>query len=288
MGKYLVNLVVQKRATFALNPEKGVSVTTRIATNDLSMSNAERDERTVELLTEALDRDPLHRRAIEAEVVALNASLAHYLANRYRRRGISDEDLRQVALLGLMKAIRGFTPGRATGFAAYAIPTIRGELRRHFRDAGWTIRPPRRIQELQPRIRSTQAELVHTLHREPTVQELATALGVEIDDILEATAVDSCFTPQSLDAPIRGNSGDLTIEPAFDDHGFDDAEARVVLEPALTSLAARDRRILDLRFSDGLTQAQIGEVIGISQMQVSRILTRVLGQMREIIEGAAA
>lgn len=264
--------------------------TARIAMNDVHVpvSNAERDQRTVQLLTDAAAGDPCDRQAVEAEVVALNASLAHYLANRYRRRGISDEDLRQVALLGLMKAIRGFTPGRPTGFAAYAIPTIRGELRRHFRDAGWTIRPPRRIQELQPRIRSTQAELVHTLHRDPTVEELATALGVEIDDILEATAVDSCFTPQSLDAPIRGSSGDLTIEPAFDDQGFDDAEARVVLEPALRGLAERDRQILDLRFAEGLTQAQIGEAIGISQMQVSRILTRVLGQMRAAIVGEAA
>lgn len=265
--------------------------TARIEKNDVDspLTNAERDQRTVELLTDAMDGDPLDREAAEAEAVALNVSLAHYLANRYRRRGIADDDLRQVALLGLMKAIRGFTPGRPTGFAAYAIPTIRGELRRHFRDAGWTIRPPRRIQELQPRIRSTEAELVHTLHRQPTVRELATALGVEVDDVLEATSVDSCFTPHSLDAPIRSSGdGDLTIEPAFDERGFNDAETRVVLEPALRGLGERDRRILDLRFAEGLTQAQIGELIGISQMQVSRILTRVLGEMRAVIVGEAA
>lgn len=250
-----------------------------------SISNAERDRRTVELLT---DVDPRDREAAEAEVIALNTTLVNHLAARYRRRGIADDDLRQVAFLGLMKAVRGFTPGRTTGFAAYAIPTILGELRRHFRDAGWTVRPPRRIQELQPRIRSAEASLIQALQRPPTAHELARVLDVEIVDVLEATAVDSCFTPQSLDAPLPGGSGELRIEIADEDAGFRGVETRVVLEPVLRGLAERDRRVLDLRFVECLSQAQIGELIGISQMQVSRILTRVLDQMRDAIIDDAA
>jgi RNA polymerase sigma-B factor len=250
-------------------------------------TNAERDQLTVDLLAEAARSDPAHRRATETQAVELNLPLARYLASRYRHRGIPDDDLQQVAYLGLMKAIRGFTPGRETGFAAYAIPTIRGELRRHFRDTGWTIRPPRRIQELQAQIRSTNAELTQSLNRTPTVSEIAERLEVSIENVLEASSVDSCFTPNSLDAPLRG-SDELSHEPGAEDPGFARTEARVVIEPALRDLAERDRLILDLRYVNGLTQKEIGDQIGLSQMQVSRILSRVLDSMRASIVGAAA
>lgn len=242
-------------------------------------SNIERDQRTVELLVEALEGDPLHREALEAEAIELNLPLARYLASKYQNRGIASEDLRQVAYLGLMKAVRGFTPGRETGFAAYAIPTIRGELRRHFRDTGWTIRPPRRIQELRASVRAAQAELTQTLSRTPTAAEIAAALEVEVEDVLEASSVDSCFTPNSLDAPVA-ESDDLINEPGKVDLEFERTETRVVLELALRDLADRDRYILDLRYFEGLTQREIGEQIGISQMQVSRILSRVLDTIR--------
>ncbi|MCW2855150.1 MAG: sigma-70 region 4 domain protein [Marmoricola sp.] len=253
-----------------------------------AMSNAERDERTIDLLTEAMDGDQVDRETAEAEAVALNMPLVHYLAGMYRRRGIADEDLHQVACVGLMKAIRGFTPGRSTGFAAYAIPTIRGELRRHFRDAGWTIRPPRRIQELQPRIRRAEADLVQQLQRSPTVNELAAALDVEIDDVLEAASVGSCFAPRSLDAPVSFENADVRIDLATDGREFAHLETWLLLEPAMTILSERDRRILHLRFVDDLSQSQIGELIGLSQMQVSRILGRILDQMRGAILGQAA
>lgn len=252
------------------------------------MSNAERDQRTVELLIESSEAtDPVVRLAAREEAVELNLPLARYLASRYQRRGIPNDDLEQVACVGLMKAIKGFSPDRTNGFAAYAIPTIRGELRRHFRDAGWTVRPPRRIQELQARIRATEAEMIQLLQRTPTVQELAEALEVDIDDVLEASAVDSCYTPNSLDAPIPG-SDEVTSDPGTLDPAFASTEARLVLEPALKDLGERDRRILEMRFTDGLTQQQIGEQIGISQMQVSRILARILETMRESIVGQAA
>lgn len=248
----------------------------------------ERDQRTIELLNKASDAGPGDRQALEAEAIELNVPLARYLASRYQRRGIASDDLEQVAYLGLMKAIRGFRPDEATSFAAYAIPTIRGELRRHFRDAGWTIRPPRRVQELQPRIRSVEAELVQVLHRYPTVTELAEALDVDVDAILEATSVDSCFTPHSLDAPLQGEDCDLVADPGSCDPAFARTDVRLVLEPALAELGERDRRILDLRFVDGLSQREIGQAVGISQMQVSRILTRVLDQLRGAIVGEAA
>jgi RNA polymerase sigma-B factor len=251
------------------------------------LTNAERDQVTVDLLTQATDADPLRQQELRSEAIELNIPLARYLASRYQRRGIPSDDLEQVAYLGLVKAVRGFTPGRVTGFAAYAIPTIRGELRRHFRDTGWTIRPPRRIQELQARVRSTTAELTQILNRTPTVKEIAAELEVDVEEVLEASSVDSCFTPSSLDAPVPGNE-DLSNDPGTLDPEFDRSEARVVLAPALEDLGERDRKILDLRFVEGLTQKEIGEVVGISQMQVSRILARVLDTMRESILGQAA
>lgn len=214
--------------------------------------------------------------------------LAVNLARRYSRRGISDDDLRQVAFLGLLKAVRGFCPDRSDSFTAYAIPTIRGELRRHFRDSGWTVRPPRRIQELQARVRSVEADLVQSFHRSPTVRELAEAVGADVDDVTETIAAGSCFTPLSLDAPISENGQDLgsTLEDL--DLEFASADARLLLGPAVRRLGDRDRTVLELRFFQGLTQQQIGNQLGVSQMQVSRILNRILATLRGEIVGQAA
>jgi RNA polymerase sigma-B factor len=286
--------VVEKSATFSLNPEKGeFSVATatldspNLTVRTAPTSNAERDQLTVELLVQAQQGDPLHRQSAEAEAVELNLPLARYLASRYRGRGIPEDDLVQVAYVGLMKAVRGFSPERTNGFAAYAIPTIRGELRRHFRDTGWTVRPPRRIQELQAQIRSCEAELVQEFQRTPTVKEIAAALEVDVEDVIEASSVDSCYSPKSLDAPLPG-SDELASDPGTTDPEFDVAEARMILAPALNELRGRDRQILELRFVEGLTQQEIGKIVGISQMQVSRILTRVLNEMRQTIDGQAA
>jgi RNA polymerase sigma-B factor len=271
-------------------------VTTEYRTKTLTdvqvkgLSNSERDRLTVELLVEAGSGDDFGRRAARDRAVELNLGLARYLASRYQGRGIALEDLQQVASMGLVKAVRGFSPERANSFAAYAIPTIRGELRKHFRDAGWTVRPPRRIQELQARVRATEAELVQRLQRSPSVRELAEELDIEIDAVLEATSVDSCFTPWSLDAPVRVENGSATAPADLGDWDpdFDSAEARLVLEPAIRGLRSRDRTVLQLRFVEGLTQQEIGDRVGVSQMQVSRILNRVLGELRVSILGAAA
>jgi RNA polymerase sigma-B factor len=256
------------------------------------LSNTERDRLTIDLLIAASSGDDeLSRRAARDRAVELNLPLARYLAGAYQGRGIALEDLQQVASLGLLKAVRGFSPDRANSFAAYAIPTIRGELRKHFRDAGWTVRPPRRIQELQARIRATEAELVQRLRRTPSVRELAEELEIEIDAVLEATSVDSCFTPYSLDAPLptdHGSSSSIQADLGDWDPDFDSAEARLMLAPAIRALSNRDRTVLELRFVEGLTQQQIGERVGVSQMQVSRILNRVLAELRVSILGSAA
>ena len=256
-----------------------------------NLSNADRDRMTVDLLVEAANGDDLTRKNARDRAVELNLPLARYLAGTYTNRGIATEDLQQVASLGLLKAVRGFSPERSNSFAAYAIPTIRGELRKHFRDAGWTVRPPRRIQELQARIRAAEAELIQQLQRSPSVREIAAELDVEIDEVLEATSVDSCFTPHSLDAPVPvdgGSSNAVQADLGGWDPEFASAEARLVLGPAIRGLGERDRTVLRLRFVEGLTQQQIGEQVGVSQMQVSRILNRVLAQLRDSIVGGQA
>ncbi len=294
--------MVEKRATLPAVPPRGLPVlsssvsATIVPTSHTAVTEQEtqtlqqrtRDQQSVELLTRASRTSGVKKHDLREQAVTLNLELAANLARRYSRRGLADDDLRQVAYLGLMKAVQGFCPERSDSFTAYAIPTIRGELRRHFRDSGWTVRPPRRIQELQARVRAVEAELVQELHRSPTVRELAEAVGAEVDDVIETVAAGSCFTPLSLDAPMSENGQDLgsTLEDLG--HEFDDADARLLLGPAVRRLGDRDRMVLELRFFQGLTQQQIGDQLGVSQMQVSRILGRVLTQLRGEITGAAA
>lgn len=247
-----------------------------------------KDHHSVALLIRAKTAPPGLQEALREEVVTLNMELAGNLARRYHRRGIPEDDLRQVAFLGLLKAVRGFCPDRSDSFTAYAIPTIRGELRRHFRDSGWTVRPPRRIQELQARVRAVEADLIHELHRSPTVKELAEAVGAAVEDVTETVAASSCFSPLSLDAPTSEDGPDLGSTLECRDREFASAEARLLLGTAVRALGERDRTVLDLRFFQGLTQQEIGDRLGISQMQVSRILTRILARLRGEIVGEAA
>ena len=215
--------------------------------------------------------------------------LAASIARRYAGRGISSDDLEQVAYLGLVKAVRGYDPARGREFLAYAVPTIRGELRRHFRDAGWTVRPPRRIQELQSRLWATEAELTQTLHRSPTTGELADALGVPLDEVVEALSADGCFAPSSLDAPAADSEGGSIAERLGGlDPEFDRSEARVMLAEAVRSLGERDRLIVELRFFEGKTQQEIGKEVGVTQMQISRLLSRILSELRASITSVAA
>jgi len=252
-------------------------------------TRSERNQTTIELLTESVSASLPRRRALQEEVVRLNMPLARMLANRYAGRGIALDDLHQVAYLGLVKAVRGYDPTRGREFLGYAIPTIKGEIRRHFRDAGWAVRPPRRIQELQGRLWAADAELTQILHRSPTAAELAEELDVSVDDVIESLSADGCFAPSSLDAPaVDSETGSLAERLGGPDDEFDRCEARLMLSKAVRNLGERDRTIVRLRFFEGWTQQQIGEEVGVTQMQISRLITRILGDLRESIEGKAA
>lgn len=207
--------------------------------------------------------------------------MARSIAARYWGRGESSEDLTQVAYVGLMKAIRGYDAGRGDDFRSYAIPTIAGEVKRHFRDKSWTVKAPRWIQELQADISAVSDDLTQELRRPPQAAELADRLGVSEAEVLEALSADGCFTPTSLDG--RGPTGDgyaLAERLGDDDRDLDRAEIRVALAPLIQDLPERDRTILDLRFFRGWTQSQIATDLGVTQMQVSRLLSRILNNLR--------
>jgi RNA polymerase sigma-B factor len=221
-----------------------------------------------------------HSRDLTASLIETNVGVARSMAGRYRNRGIDLDDLEQVALLGLTKAAQRFDPSAGHDFLSYAVPTIRGELRRHFRDAGWMVRPPRRVQDLQSRIARAQDELEPELGRSPRPSEVARHLGVELDDVVEALAADGCFTPTSLDGPVGDGASSLGDLLGSEDRALESAEARVMLEPVLRQLSERDQRIVQLRFVEERTQQEIAETIGLTQAQVSRVLTRILEQLR--------
>ncbi len=224
-------------------------------------------------------RAQLHERAI-----ILGIPMARTLASRYRRRGVDSDDLVQVANVGLVKAVRRYVPGPDTTFRSYAVPTIRGEIRRHFRDDAWMVRPPRRIQELQTAINGVETELSARLHRWPTCQDLADVLEVPLDQIVVAQTARGCFRPASLDAtPHAATSlslADLVADGA-DTYGL--VDQLEVLRPAVADLSARDRLILRRYFVDHHTQKEIGREISVSQMQVSRDLNRILVVLRSAL-----
>lgn len=221
------------------------------------------------------------RAAIEAEIIELNMVVAADCARRYRGRGIATDDLDQVAYLGLVKAVRGFDPERGYDFLSFAVPTIRGELRRHFRDQGWALRPPRSIQELQTKILAVESDLAQELGRSPRPSDLARHLDVDLEQVLDALGATGCFSPASLDAPTPEGEEAIGDRLGGLDRGFDDADARLTLAAVMRGLTPRERRILELRFFGGYTQAEIGADIGVTQMQVSRLLNRILERLRK-------
>ena len=203
------------------------------------------------------------------------------ITRRYRRRGLNHDDLQQAAYLGLVKAVQGFDPAFERDFLSYAVPTISGAVKRYFRDFGWTVRPPRRIQELQAEVSRASDDLSSTLGRSPRPSEVAQYLDTDLDSVIEALSADGCFTPASLDQPLGDDEGDpLSALLGGEDDELERAETRVRLAPAMRSLGVRDRRIVELRFFHGWTQQMIAEDIGVTQMQVSRLLARILTELR--------
>lgn len=251
---------------------------------------AERREQTGALLECARLAEGDERDDLLGQVVELNLGVASDVAKRYRGRGIPDEDLEQVAHLALVKAVRAFDPVKANDLLTFAVPTIRGELRRHFRDQGWVVRPPRSIQELQASVTAAEAELCQSLGRQPRAEEVAAELGVDAEQVAEAQSANGCFAPSSLDDTGRdGSDGAILDRLGAEDDGFSNAEARAMLGPLLKDLSEREQRILELRFWRGWTQAEIGADIGVTQMQVSRLLQRTLTRLRSrLADGVAA
>jgi RNA polymerase sigma-B factor len=270
-----------------------VTVLTRSSVDEQRSTDPKqrRDKTTRTLLSRrAASTDDNLRQSLLDEAIELNLSVAHSIATRFRGRGVEPEDLDQVAYLGLVKAARSYDPSTDTPFLAYAVPTIRGEVKRYFRDCSWTVRIPRRLQELQGSIASVRPRLIQDLRREPTVEELAAKIGAEVNEVEAALAADGCFSVLSLDRPVDDDSSANLADTIADsdDSAFERTEAVAVLEPVLSELAPRERRILELRFVEGHTQADIGAEIGVSQMQVSRLLRGILDRLRDRIEPPAA
>jgi len=213
--------------------------------------------------------------------VLLNLPLADCIAARYAGRGIDRDDLVQVGRVGLVKAVMGYQINKGATFPAYATPTIAGEIKRYFRDYGWMVRPPRRLQELSSQLSSVEPDLQQRLLRAPSGGELALALGVKPAEMSDALVARGGYAALSLDAPLRRDSG-LSVSDGLTDEGdpYEVVERAEWLRPAMAGLTERERRIIVLRFVDGLTQEEIGRDLGISQMQVSRLLTDILGRLR--------
>ena len=246
---------------------------------------------TAALLRRAQHADEVERARLLEEVVLLNLGPARRLAQRYAGRGIPVEDLTQVAYLALVSAAHRFDPDYGAEFMAFATTSIRGELRKHFRDHGWMVKPPRRVQELQARINAAREELGQTLGRSPRPAQLAEHLGEDVEAVIEALAADGCFTPSSLDRPFTdaAESSTATLAdmlPAEDDE-WQAVEARLLLEPLVAGLDERDRRIVELRFHQQRTQQEIAEEIGVTQMHVSRLIKRLLAELRDQLESGA-
>lgn len=246
-------------------------------------------EQTSELLRTAQERSGDERQALLNHAVELNLSVAQSIARRFANRGESLDDLEQVACVGLTKAVRGFDPSRGGDFLSYAVPSIVGEVKRYFRDSAWSVRPPRRIQELQAEITPAVQDLSQHLGRSPTATEIAEALGREVEDVIEALGCAGCFTPSSLDDVGPGEDGyRLADHLGVEEHGFARAEALAMLAHACKVLTPRERRILHLRFIKEETQEQIGLELGVTQTQVSRLLTQILQRLRDELERTPA
>ncbi|HEX5535449.1 MAG TPA: SigB/SigF/SigG family RNA polymerase sigma factor [Actinomycetales bacterium] len=225
---------------------------------------------------------PDEQQRLRAEAVTAAMPLARSIALRYRGRGESMDDLVQVAYLGLVKAVSRFDPERGSDFIAFATPSITGEVRRWFRDRGWDVRPPRRLQDLRATMLPAVQELAQELGRSPKSVEVAEKLGVSTDEVLETMQAVTGYTADSLDAPVDREEGPTLGETlGGTDAELDDIEDRLSLGPLLAQLPPRDRHILSLRFYRGWTQSEIAEDIGVTQMQVSRLLTKALSRLRE-------
>ncbi|QEC50011.1 SigB/SigF/SigG family RNA polymerase sigma factor [Baekduia soli] len=227
----------------------------------------------------AATRDP----ALRDQLVERYLPLARQLARRYQRPDEPMDDLVQVAALGLVKAIDRFDATRAVAFSSYAVPTILGEIKRHFRDRTWSVRVPRDLQELALKVERTVGDMTRELHRSPSVTELSERVGANEEQVLEALEAAGAYHATSLETP-RGSEAEpgetLADTIGGDEDGYDRAEARATIAQLMRAITPREREVLRLRFEEDLTQAEIGEIIGVSQMQVSRLIRQAVSRLR--------
>ena len=221
------------------------------------------------------------------QLIVSHINLVRYLASKFKNRGESLEDLVQVGTIGLIKAIDRFDPERGLEFTTYATPTVMGEIKRHFRDKGWSVRVPRRLQELSAKINVATDELTNALQRSPSVAEIAEHVGASVDEVLEAIESSAAYSSVPLEG---GGSGEDDESPAVIDHyATEDADLaasddRMVLEQAIADFSPRERDVIRMRFVEGLTQVEIAERLGVSQVQVSRLLRRTLRCIQDKID----
>ncbi|MGB0191519.1 RNA polymerase sigma factor SigF [uncultured Nocardioides sp.] len=246
--------------------------------------------RSAELFADFLDEDAsaASREAARDALVRLHLPLVEHCARRFRNRGEPFEDLVQVGTIGLIKSVDRFDTGRGVEFSTYATPTIIGEIKRYFRDKGWAIRVPRRLQELRMQIGTATAELTQSLGRSPTAAELAGHIGCTVEEIVEGIESSNAYSTLSLDASDDSDDGAASMLDALGevDAGLEHVEVRESIKPLLDQLDAREKKILLLRFFKNMTQSQIAEEIGVSQMHVSRLLNRTLEQLRSSLQNA--
>ena len=221
------------------------------------------------------------------QLIVNHLNLVRFLASKFKNRGESLEDLVQVGTIGLIKAIDRFEPDRGLEFTTYATPTIMGEIKRHFRDKGWSVRVPRRLQELSAKVNQVTDELTNQLQRSPSVEEIAEHLGTTVDEVLEAMESSSAYSSVPLEG--GGATEDEESPSVIDHYATEDADLaasddRIVLEEAIADFSPRERDVIHMRFVDGLTQVEIAERLGVSQVQVSRLLRRTLRRIQDKID----
>lgn len=231
-------------------------------------------------------KNEAERAGYRDQLVEHHLGLVEFLARRFRNRGEPLEDLIQVGTIGLLKAIERFDLDREVEFSTYATPTIVGELKRHFRDKGWAVRVPRPLQELHLELTKVVARLGQELGRSPTIPEIAESIGVSEETVLEGLEIAQAYSLASIDAPIDADVGETTFAEQIggEDEYLENLEYRASLAPEISKLPDRERNILYLRFFKAMTQSEIAERLGISQMHVSRLLSRTLIRLREALE----
>lgn len=221
------------------------------------------------------------------KLVMSHLNLVRFIANKFKNRGEPIDDLIQVGYLGLLKAIDRFDPSRGLEFTTFATPTIMGEIKRHFRDKGWSVRVPRRLQELSAKVNQATDTLTSQLQRSPTIAEIADYLDTTVDEVLEAMESSSAYSSVSLEAPSGADDDDtpsVIDRYATEDSDLAFTDDRIIIEEALASFSPRERDVIEMRFLKGMTQIEIAEKLGISQVQVSRLLRRTLKKIQDKID----